>query len=46
MSNTLNNSTLVIVIDESAGVDCVDWPPMFAFMQDRRLDPVELDFEF
>ena len=32
--------------DASPGVDCVDWPPLFELMQDRRLDPFELDFEF
>ena len=32
--------------DASPGVDCVDWPPLFQLMQDRRLDPFELDFEF
>jgi hypothetical protein len=28
------------------GVDCVDWPPLFDFMQARTLDPLELNFEF
>ena len=32
--------------DASPGADCVDWPPLFDTMEDRRLDPVELDFEF
>lgn len=32
--------------DASPGVDCVDWPPLFELMQDRRLDPFELEFEF
>lgn len=28
------------------GTDCVDWPPLFELMQQRRLDPFELDFDF
>jgi poly(3-hydroxybutyrate) depolymerase len=32
--------------DQSPGVDCVDWPPLFDFMKARRLDPLELDFRF
>ncbi len=28
------------------GADCVDWQPLFAFMQSRQLDPTELDFSF
>ena len=32
--------------DVSAGVDCVDWTPLFDLMQERRLDPFELDFDF
>ncbi len=28
------------------GRACVDWPPLFAFMQAHRLDPTELDFTF
>lgn len=32
--------------DRSPGADCVDWPPLFALMQERRLDPAELDFTF
>ncbi len=34
--------------DDSAtpGADCVDWPPLFDFMQERTLDPTELDFDF
>lgn len=28
------------------GTDCVDWPPMFEMMQQRRLDPFELTFDF
>ena len=32
--------------DLSPGADCVDWPPMFALMSERRLDPWELDFTF
>lgn len=32
--------------DVSPGVDCVDWTPMFDLMQERRLNPFELDFDF
>lgn len=32
--------------DVAEGVDCVDWPPLFEFMSERRLDPNELDFSF
>ncbi len=32
--------------DVSEGVDCVDWQPLFDFMEARSLDPFELDFEF
>jgi poly(3-hydroxybutyrate) depolymerase len=32
--------------DASAGADCVDWPPLFDFMQAHTLDPFELDFDF
>ncbi len=32
--------------DASEGVDCVDWPPMFEFMQQRSFDPDELEFSF
>ena len=32
--------------DASEGVDCVDWPPLFELMQERSLDPAELDFKF
>ena len=32
--------------EASPGADCVDWPPLFETMEDRRLDPHELDFEF
>ncbi len=28
------------------GVDCVDWAPLFAFLQAHTLDPGELEFEF
>jgi len=31
---------------EEEGADCVDWDPLFDFMQERRLDPLELDFRF
>ena len=26
------------------GADCIDWPPLFALMQERPLDPFELSF--
>ncbi len=32
--------------DNSPGVDCVDWSPLFAFFNDRQLDPNELEFKF
>lgn len=32
--------------DAGAGADCVDWPPLFETMQQRALDPLELDFSF
>ena len=32
--------------DAAVGVDCVDWPDIFALMQARTLDPSELDFDF
>ncbi len=32
--------------EASAGADCVDWPPLFEFMQAHTLDPLETDFEF
>jgi hypothetical protein len=32
--------------DAAPGADCVDWPPLFDFMQAHTLDPVELDFDF
>ena len=32
--------------DAAPGADCVDWPPLFEFMETHVLDPVELDFEF
>lgn len=28
------------------GADCVDWVPLFAFMDSHRLDPLELDFAY
>ena len=31
---------------EDEGADCVDWDPLFDFMQQRRLDPWELEFRF
>ncbi|MBN94637.1 MAG: hypothetical protein CL928_11285 [Deltaproteobacteria bacterium] len=31
---------------EEEGADCVDWDPLFEFMQERTLDPYELDFSF
>ena len=31
---------------ESDGVDCVDWPPLFSLMEERRLDPLELEFNY
>jgi choline monooxygenase len=33
-------------VSPEGGVDCVDWPPLHDFMQDHRLDPFELDFDF
>jgi poly(3-hydroxybutyrate) depolymerase len=32
--------------EAAAGADCVDWPPLFEFMQAHTLDPLETDFEF
>ncbi|MBR57701.1 MAG: hypothetical protein CMH54_06535 [Myxococcales bacterium] len=32
--------------DQSPGVDCVDWPPLFEVMESRTVDPLELDFNF
>ncbi|MFW5967822.1 MAG: prolyl oligopeptidase family serine peptidase, partial [Persicimonas sp.] len=32
--------------DEAEGTDCVDWPELWSFFEDRTLDPYELDFEF
>jgi hypothetical protein len=32
--------------DLAAGADCVDWPELFETMEERRLDPTELEFEF
>ena len=31
---------------EEEGADCVDWDPLFDFMQERTLDPHELEFSF
>ncbi len=32
--------------DKSKGADCVDWPPLFALMKTKTLDPVELSFSY
>ena len=32
--------------ENAAGVDCVDWDPLFDFFRERRLDPLELSFRF
>ena len=32
--------------DKAEGADCVDWPPLFALMQARKLDPFELNFHW
>ena len=32
--------------DFAEGVDCVDYPALFSFMEARRLDPTELEFTF
>ena len=32
--------------EASPGADCVDWPPLFEFMQAHRLEPWETDFDF
>jgi dienelactone hydrolase len=32
--------------DAAGGADCVDWPPLFETMEDRRLDPWETEFVF
>ncbi|MEZ4433301.1 MAG: prolyl oligopeptidase family serine peptidase [bacterium] len=32
--------------DPAPGAACVDWPPLFELMRERRLDPFELDFHF
>lgn len=32
--------------DQSPGADCVDWPPLFEIMEERAVDPLELDFSF
>jgi hypothetical protein len=32
--------------DVGEGADCVDWPPLFALMQERTLDPLELTFRW
>jgi hypothetical protein len=31
---------------EGAGADCVDWPELFQWMEERTLDLTELDFEY
>lgn len=31
---------------QGEGADCVDWPPLFEFMQSHTLDPLELEFTF
>ena len=32
--------------DAAPGADCVDWPPLFELMQERTIDPSELNFEY
>ena len=32
--------------DKGEGADCVDWPPLFSLMQQRKLDPFELNFRW
>ena len=32
--------------DAAPGADCVDWPPLFDLMHERRLDPFELTFDY
>ncbi|MFT4705326.1 MAG: dienelactone hydrolase, partial [Bradymonadia bacterium] len=32
--------------DRAGGADCVDWPELMSTMEDRRLDPRELAFDF
>ncbi len=32
--------------DEAPGVDCVDWVPLFDFMGEHALDPLEPEFHF
>lgn len=32
--------------DRAGGADCVDWPELFEFMEARRLDPFELEFDY
>jgi hypothetical protein len=31
---------------DAPGADCVDWTALFTFMENRRLDPTELEFSF
>jgi poly(3-hydroxybutyrate) depolymerase len=31
---------------DEAGADCVDWDPLFEFMESHTLDPLELEFSF
>ncbi len=33
-------------VDPEPGADCVDWPGLFEVIDDRRLDPFELEFTF
>ncbi|MEL6179270.1 MAG: hypothetical protein AAFS10_09960, partial [Myxococcota bacterium] len=33
-------------VSDDPGADCVNWPPMFDIMRERRLDPFETDFDF
>ena len=32
--------------DQAQGADCVDWPALFEFMQERQLDPFETNFRY
>jgi len=32
--------------DAAPGADCVDWPPLFEWMHDRKHDRPELDFQY
>jgi len=32
--------------DVAEGVDCVDWTPLFDLMEERTVDPFELNFQF